>query len=137
MKFNEVPAALRPNSEAGGIRRAEVKSPDRDMLSSVSDRWRASTMSHKLGFESDTLSLSSSTFEIALPLAPGSMGAGLDSSRPASALNPALASAPLRPTPQLSHPQQAPAAAPQQPNILRKPVGGDAAPPPSTPQRWR
>src|SRR5581483_11875581 len=46
MKFREVPLALRPTSEAGGnIRIAAGISPDRNMIDSVIDRWRASTMS--------------------------------------------------------------------------------------------
>jgi hypothetical protein len=46
MKFREVPLALRPTSEAGGNTRiAAGASPDRDMIDSVIDRWRASTMS--------------------------------------------------------------------------------------------
>ncbi len=46
MKFREVPAALRPTSEAGGNTRiAAGASPDRNMIDSVIDRWRAATMS--------------------------------------------------------------------------------------------
>ena len=46
MKFREVPVALRPTSEAGGNTRiAAGASPDRNMIDSVIDRWRASTMS--------------------------------------------------------------------------------------------
>ena len=46
MKFREVPAALRPASEAGGnTRLAAGASPDRNMIDSVIERWRASTMS--------------------------------------------------------------------------------------------
>ena len=46
MKFREVPAALRPTSEAGGNTRiAAGASPDRNMIDSVIERWRASTMS--------------------------------------------------------------------------------------------
>ena len=54
MKFRELPAALRPTSEAGGNTRvAAGASPDRDMIDSVIDRWRASTMSHKAGLDDD------------------------------------------------------------------------------------
>ena len=46
MKFREVPVALRPTSEAGGNTRiAAGASPDRNMIDSVIDRWRAATMS--------------------------------------------------------------------------------------------
>ena len=48
MKFRELPVALRPTSEAGGNTRvAAGSSPDRNMIDSVIDRWRAATMSHK------------------------------------------------------------------------------------------
>jgi hypothetical protein len=48
MKFRDLPAALRPISEVGGSTRlATEASPGRDMINSVIDRWRASTMSHK------------------------------------------------------------------------------------------
>ena len=54
MKFREVPLALRPTSEAGGnTRLAAGASPDRDMIDSVIDRWRAATMSHKGQFDDD------------------------------------------------------------------------------------
>ena len=50
MKFRELPPAQRPTSEAGGNTQiARGASPDRDMINSVIDRWRASTMSHKGG----------------------------------------------------------------------------------------
>ena len=154
MKFKEVPAVLRPNSEAGGnVHMVEGLAPDRDMLSSVIDRWRASTMGRKSGFENDTSDGSPSTLESAPPLAPKSMESGADSfgsrqepPRPAPALNPAhaqtqAASNPPRSVVQSSYPQQAPAPAPtpalQPPSILRKPIGGDPTPPPSAPPRWR
>src|SRR6185503_17721168 len=54
MKFREVPAALRPASEAGGnTRLAAGASPDRNMIDSVIERWRASTMSHKSQLDDD------------------------------------------------------------------------------------
>jgi hypothetical protein len=50
MKFRDVPAALRPTSEAGGNTRiAAGASPDRNMIDNVIDRWRASTMSKGQG----------------------------------------------------------------------------------------
>ena len=46
MKFRDVPLALRPTSEAGGNTRiAAGASPDRDLIDSVIERWRAATMS--------------------------------------------------------------------------------------------
>jgi DNA helicase HerA-like ATPase len=152
MTFKEVPAALRPSSEAGGnVNIAEGIAPDRDVLSSVIERWRASTMSNKAGFENDTSDWSPSTLVSAPPLAPKSMESGADPfgsrqepPRPAPTLNPAYAqtqpgSIPPRPVAQQPSLQQAPAAAPapQRPSILRKPIGGDPTPPPSAPPRWR
>ena len=55
MKFRELPAALRPTSEAGGNTRvASSAAPGRDLIDSVIDRWRASTMSHKAGLDDDS-----------------------------------------------------------------------------------
>jgi hypothetical protein len=46
MKFRDVPEALRPTSEAGGnTRLAAGASPDRNMIDSVIERWRAASMS--------------------------------------------------------------------------------------------
>src|SRR4029079_4096344 len=46
MNFRDVPVALRPTSEAGGNTRIAAGAlPDRNMIDSVIDRWRASTMS--------------------------------------------------------------------------------------------
>jgi hypothetical protein len=54
MKFRELPVAQRPTSEAGGnIRAAAAATPDRDMIGSVIERWRASTMSHKGSLEEE------------------------------------------------------------------------------------
>jgi len=52
MKFRELPAGLRPNSESGGNVKSDTPA-DRNMLDSVIDRWRASTMSHKSGLDDD------------------------------------------------------------------------------------
>jgi len=54
IKFRELPASQRPMSEAGGTTKpVPGMSPDRDMISSVIERWRASTMSHKSALEDD------------------------------------------------------------------------------------
>src|SRR5688500_18821846 len=56
MKFRELPPEQRPTSEAAGsTRNAPGLAADRDMMGSVIERWRASTMSHKGGFEDDEL----------------------------------------------------------------------------------
>jgi hypothetical protein len=55
MKFREVPPDKRPTSEAGGNTRiAAGMSPDKNMIDSVIDRWRAATMSKGLNqFDDD------------------------------------------------------------------------------------
>jgi hypothetical protein len=152
MKFNDVPATLRPTSEAGGsVRRVEGLPPDRDMLVSVIDRWRASTMSHKVGFETESSDFNPAALDAAPPLAPRSTAPGFDPQppsveppRPAPTFNqayaPPLASIPTRPpSMQPAYPPQAPApaATPQRPSILRKPISGDTPLPPSAPPRVR
>ena len=60
MKFREVPPHLRPTSEAGGNTRiAAGMSPDRNLIASVIDRWRAATMSHKNAFDDESGELGS------------------------------------------------------------------------------
>jgi hypothetical protein len=50
MRFAELPAEMRPNSEASGNTRSEAgSSMNRDLLSSVIERWRSATMSHRMG----------------------------------------------------------------------------------------
>jgi len=49
MRFKELPAALRPASEASGNTRADASANvGRDMISSVIERWRSATMSHRM-----------------------------------------------------------------------------------------
>jgi DNA helicase HerA-like ATPase len=55
MKFRELPVTQRPTSEAGGTTRmAAGAAPDRNMIGTVIDRWRASTMSSKGEFGDDS-----------------------------------------------------------------------------------
>lgn len=144
MKFNEVPAELRPTSETGGtVRKVEGLAPDRDVLLSVIERWRASTMSHKVGFESESSDWSPSPVDAAPPLAPRPPGSGadqqwLDQPRTVPTPNPAYGpaqTASIAPRPSAPYPQQAPGPSPvpPRPSILRKPIGGDPPPPPPAP----
>jgi hypothetical protein len=144
MKFRDVPAALRPTSEAGGNTRiAAGASPDRNMIDNVIDRWRASTMSKGQGQFDDEA---------------GDYGAFREESAPAYPAReevPRYASAPpVQPVMQPPHayaavpaaaasqyapavPQYAPAAAappapayeppvpPQRPSILRRPISAE------------
>ncbi len=50
MRFNELPPELRPNSEAIGSTRSDTGTNiSRDLLSSVIERWRSASMSHRGG----------------------------------------------------------------------------------------
>jgi hypothetical protein len=49
MRFKELPAERRPNSEASGNTRSDGGAHvERDLSSSVIDRWRSATMSHRM-----------------------------------------------------------------------------------------
>jgi DNA helicase HerA-like ATPase len=125
MKFREVPQHLRPSSEAGGNTRiAAGMNPDRDLIASVIDRWRASTMSHKNAFDDD-----------------GELGSWRDDSATLqpSQLPPAATNVePQRPGTDPSPPLR-PTLDPQRPSILRKPIGAEPAAPQGAPSptRWR
>ncbi len=52
MRFQELPVALRPNSEAAGNTRSDAgNSINNDLLSSVIERWRSASMSHRMSEE--------------------------------------------------------------------------------------
>jgi hypothetical protein len=114
MKFRELPPEQRPSSEAGGsTRTAPGMSADRDMMNSVIERWRASTMSHKADFEDEEL---------------GSWRDDIAQLREESPpIQPAQVAqmAPLAPPP----------ADPPRPSILRRPLGPDNPAP--LPSRYR
>jgi hypothetical protein len=154
MKFNDVPLGLRPTSEVGGsVRKVEGAAADRDQLVAVIDRWRASTMSHKIGFESESIDFTASPAEGAPPIVPRSSPLGSDQQwmeQAARAMAPPIpahtpshvsahAPAPtasIAPRPSVAYAPQ-PAAAPtgvQRPSILRKPIGGDTPLPPAAPR---
>jgi len=49
MRFKELPPALRPSSEASGNTRSDAGTHiSRDLLSSVIERWRSASMSHRM-----------------------------------------------------------------------------------------
>ena len=113
MKFRELGPDKRPTSEAGGNTRPVAGMvPDRDLIASVIDRWRAATMSSRSGFDED-----------------GDMGG----SEPAPPLQPAAAAPPKGFEP------QRPSIEPQRASILRRPIGAEPLPPgsPPPPPRWR
>jgi len=126
MKFREVPLELLPTSEAGGNTRiAAGMSPDKTMIDSVIDRWRAATMSKGQNqFDEDSSELGSWREEI-----PNGREE-LPRYQPAPPLQPAPAAptmpgagAPM-PTPAMQPTAAQPAGAPQQarPSILRRPL---------------
>jgi DNA helicase HerA-like ATPase len=127
MKFRDVPMNLRPTSEAGGNTRiATGASPDRDMIDSVIDRWRAATMSKQGQVEEELGELGSFREEIA-PLreevpkyapAPPTQPA-----MPQPAYAPAAAAPGAPPAP--GTPGYRPPGAPQRPSILRRPISAE------------
>ena len=122
MKFREVPPHLRPSSEAGGNTRvAAGMNPDRELIASVIDRWRASTMSHKNAFDDDELgSWRDDSTTLQPPQAPPA-ASSFETQRPSVD------------NPYASRPD------PQRPSILRKPISAEPAAPRGapTPTRWR
>jgi len=62
IRFKEIPESMRPNSEAAGNTRSDVgTNMSRDLLSSVVERWRSASMSHRLG--DDDMAEYASSFE--------------------------------------------------------------------------
>jgi DNA helicase HerA-like ATPase len=60
MKFRELPPALQPMNDVNGGARAAAGTPvDRDMVASVIERWRSSTMSNKSQHDDDASELGS------------------------------------------------------------------------------
>jgi len=128
MRFQELAADKRPNSEASGNTRSDAGATiNRDLLSTVIDRWRSASMSHRMS--DDLYDDAPSPFD-------------------SPALQPAQAPAQYppqyAPPAQTQAPQFAPAAAPPareafRSSLLKKPLdGGPGAPPkPILPSRFR
>jgi DNA helicase HerA-like ATPase len=96
MRFPELPAELRPNSEASGSTRSDaVAGMNKDLLSSVIDRWRSASMSHRMGESDDdyTSPLDAPALQPQMPAAQGPAYA----SPPQPAYQPAAA-APAQPS---------------------------------------
>ncbi len=50
MRFQELPESVRPNSEASGDTRSDAGTNiSRDLISTVIERWRSASMSHRMG----------------------------------------------------------------------------------------
>jgi hypothetical protein len=124
MKFREVPLALRPTSEAGGnTRLAAGTQPDRNMIDTVIDRWRASTMSKG---QIDENAAESGAWRDEMPAAreelPRYQSPPLAPRAP-QPMQPAAAPAvPAAPTAPPADPAAAP---PPRPSILRRPISAE------------
>jgi hypothetical protein len=72
MRFRELPPELRPNSEASGNTRSDAgNTVGNDLISSVIERWRSASMSHRMGAEElDYGSTLDAPLQPAAPLAP-------------------------------------------------------------------
>ncbi len=119
MRFKELPAAMRPNSEAAGNTRSDAGANIRqDLIASVIERWRSASMNYKAALEGDAAELGP------LPSMPAS----------------APPTQPAHPAYQPAHPayQSPPAAGgldSRRQSLLRKPLEGaaPAAPAPTNP----
>jgi DNA helicase HerA-like ATPase len=112
MRFKELAAERRPNSEtAGSTRDIPGLAADRDLIGTVIERWRNATMSHKVGVDDE-------------------FGSPLDQLSAAP-----TAAAPLQPAPsQMPSVQPAQAFDPQRSRLLRRPLEGAAPATPGAPQ---
>ena len=126
MKFREVPVALRPTSEAGGNTRiAAGASPDRNMIDSVIDRWRAATMSHRGQVDEDGADLGSWRDDIAQAVPPSSRDEVPRYQRRAADRSRRCSRAAVRSRAAAPHApavEQPAAPPPQRPSILRRPL---------------
>jgi hypothetical protein len=122
MRFREVPVARRPTSEAGGNTRvAAGTSPDRNMIDSVIDRWRAATMSHRGQVDEDGGELGSWRDDIAQAVS--SSRDEVPRYQAAPPTQPAMQPAPFAPAAApISAVEQPAASPPQRPSILRRPL---------------
>jgi len=100
MRFQELPEAVRPNSEASGDTRSDAgNNMSRDLISTVIERWRTASMSHRIvGDELPdySSSLESPTLQPAAPAAPAAPVAPPPSPR-GEALRASLLKRPLDP----------------------------------------
>jgi hypothetical protein len=130
MNFRDVPVALQPTSEAGGnTRLAAGASPDRNMIDSVIERWRAASMS-KGQQDEDGGELGSWRDDIAPPReevpryqpAPPVQPAMQPPPMPAAPMQPPHAYAAVPAAAMPAYEQPAP---PPRPSILRRPLSSE------------
>jgi DNA helicase HerA-like ATPase len=120
MRFSEIAESFRPNSEAAGNTRSDAGTHiSRDLISSVIERWRSASTSHRSG-DDDT----------------ADYGSPLDGPALQPALQPAAPVAPPIPAP------PPPPASPVRSSLLRKPLESNSPyplsnSPPSYPPKFR
>jgi hypothetical protein len=141
MRFQELDAAVRPNSEASGSTRSEAgNNVSRDLISSVIERWRSSSMSSRVG-DDDVLDYASPLETPALQPTQAPPQPPAQASPPTT---PASLSPYHQPAPQPAHAAPAgpagPVTAPPSPrgealraSILKKPLDASLGNPPARP----
>ncbi len=131
MRFQELPANLRPSSEASGDTRSDAGNNfSRDLITSVVERWRSASMSCRMMSDDDDAidngsPLDAPALQPAQPAAPA-MPATPPPSPRGEALRSSLLKKPLDPSPLGGTPGSAPSRAPANP-----------ASPPGYPPRFR
>ena len=130
MRFQELAADKRPNSEASGNTRSDAgTNMNRDLLTTVIDRWRSASMSHKMADDDDF----SAAFE-APPLQPAAPNYPPAYAPPGQAYAPQAAAY----APQPSAPPPRPEGL--RSSLLKKPLDasmGNPPAPPGFPTRYR
>jgi uncharacterized protein len=107
MRFQELPPHQRPNSEASGDTRSDVGTKmNKDLLSTVIDRWRSATMSHRVhddelyaDFSTEAPALQPAAVQAPLPVPPSPRGEALRSSLLKKPLDAASLNAPSNTSP--------------------------------------
>ena len=139
MRFAELSADKRPNSEASGNTRSDAgTNMNRDLLTTVIERWRSASMSHRMS--EDTYDDTPSPFE-----SPALQPAQAPSYIPMTPSPGASMYAPAQPAAPPMYSPQPPAAPPARPDglrssLLKKPLSesmGDAPKSPILPSRFR
>jgi hypothetical protein len=96
MRFKELSAEHRPNSEASGATRADLRTDiSRDLIASVIGRWRSATMSYRTSDEGDTGSPLDPTTRQPADQPPRSQASSLQSAARADALRSSILRKPL------------------------------------------
>ena len=102
MRFKELAAEFRPNSEASGNTRSDSGAITSDLITSVIERWRSASMSHRGEDSPDYSSYDAPPLQPAAPLPPQPVpvsprGEALRSTLLKKPLDPGPAGAPQQP----------------------------------------